>query len=218
MPSMVVTSCPSACTAKTVQDLTASPSSHTVHAPQLDVSHPTWVPVRLSCSRRKWTSSVRGSTPVVCETPLTVTVTACFISAPSLRKGRTVTRLAAVPRGLQEGCGKFKTRCGTGVAGPLLGFAVVPRCGRARMPGVRFPPGADEDLLRQTARDREDLAPGRRRRQDARPAGDADCGCAPRQGQAPVHAARRLRRLRRGGERREGARDRRQAPAEEVLQ
>ena len=76
MPSIVVTSPPSAWTASTVHDLIASPSSHTVQAPQFEVSHPTCVPVRFSCSRRKCTSSVRGSTPVVCETPFTEIVTA----------------------------------------------------------------------------------------------------------------------------------------------
>ena len=40
MPSMVLTSAPSACTARTVQLLTASPSRCTVHAPQLVVSQP----------------------------------------------------------------------------------------------------------------------------------------------------------------------------------
>jgi hypothetical protein len=40
IPSMVVTSQPSAWTAKTVQLFTASPSRWTVHAPQLLVSQP----------------------------------------------------------------------------------------------------------------------------------------------------------------------------------
>ena len=35
-----------------VQDLTAWPSTTTVQAPQLLVSQPTWVPVRLSTSRK----------------------------------------------------------------------------------------------------------------------------------------------------------------------
>ena len=83
MPSMVVTSRPSAWTASTVHDLTASPSSHTVHAPQFEVSQPTCVPVRFSCSRRKWTSSVRGSTSAVRGPPFTVMVTALFIEPSS---------------------------------------------------------------------------------------------------------------------------------------
>src|SRR5688572_9272601 len=69
---MVVTFEPSACTANTVHDLTLRPSSSTVHAPHWLVSHPTWVPVRLSCSRRKCTSSVRGSTCALRILPLMV--------------------------------------------------------------------------------------------------------------------------------------------------
>ena len=53
IPSMVVTCLPSACTVRTVHDLTDSPSRWTVQDPQEDVSHPTPVPVRPSCSRRK---------------------------------------------------------------------------------------------------------------------------------------------------------------------
>src|SRR6266478_1156533 len=51
-PSMVVTSEPDACTASTVHDLMALPSSRTVQAPQIEVSHPTCVPVRPRMSRR----------------------------------------------------------------------------------------------------------------------------------------------------------------------
>ena len=51
-PSIVVTSPPSACTARTVQLFTLCPSSSTVHAPQLLVSQPTTVPTLPSCSRR----------------------------------------------------------------------------------------------------------------------------------------------------------------------
>jgi hypothetical protein len=51
-PSMVSTSPPSAATVSTVQDFTVRPSSSTVHAPQFDVSQPTWVPVRPRTSRR----------------------------------------------------------------------------------------------------------------------------------------------------------------------
>src|SRR5919197_5843156 len=52
-PSIVVTDDPSACAARHVQDLTATPSSITVHAPHWLVSQPILVPVRLSVSRRK---------------------------------------------------------------------------------------------------------------------------------------------------------------------
>ena len=72
---MVVTDEPSACTANTVHDLALRPSMSTVHAPHWLVSQPTWVPVRLRCSRRKWTSSVRGSTCALRTLPLTVMAT-----------------------------------------------------------------------------------------------------------------------------------------------
>jgi hypothetical protein len=61
-PSTVVTRRPSAMTASTVQDLTGVSSSHTTHAPQLDVSQPQCEPVSPRSSRRKWMSSSRGST------------------------------------------------------------------------------------------------------------------------------------------------------------
>src|SRR3954462_12572426 len=57
-----------------VQDFTGSPSISTTHVPQLDVSQPQCVPVSPSASRRKCTSSRRGSTPSVCVCPLTDTV------------------------------------------------------------------------------------------------------------------------------------------------
>src|SRR5918995_371620 len=81
-PSTVVMLRPSTWTANKVHDFTGVPSSRTVHAPQLLVSQPTCVPVRPNAVRRKWTSSVRGSTSPDRSTPLTVTVT--FISS-SLR-------------------------------------------------------------------------------------------------------------------------------------
>ena len=52
MPSIVVTSCPSACTARTLHDFTLRPSRCTVQAPQLLVSHPTTVPTLPTTSRR----------------------------------------------------------------------------------------------------------------------------------------------------------------------
>jgi hypothetical protein len=44
-PSIVVTDCPSAVTAKSRQDRTGTPSSSTVHAPHTPCSQPTCVPV-----------------------------------------------------------------------------------------------------------------------------------------------------------------------------
>ena len=62
IPSMVLSSRPSAWTASIVHDLALSPSTWTVQAPQLLVSQPTCVPVSPRLSRRKWTSRRRGST------------------------------------------------------------------------------------------------------------------------------------------------------------
>src|SRR6185295_9473290 len=73
-PSMVVTSAPSAWTASIVHDFTAWPSTSTVHAPQREVSQPTWVPVSPQTSRRNWTSRSRGSTSRSVLVPLTRTV------------------------------------------------------------------------------------------------------------------------------------------------
>src|SRR6478736_424685 len=74
-PSIVVIEAPSACAASIVQDFTDSPSTSTVHAPQLDVSQPTFVPVSPHASRRYWTSRVRGSTSWSRPEPLTVIAT-----------------------------------------------------------------------------------------------------------------------------------------------
>ena len=51
-PSMVVTDAPSAWAARHVHDLTASPSTSTVHEPHWLVSQPILVPVSPSVSRR----------------------------------------------------------------------------------------------------------------------------------------------------------------------
>src|SRR6266498_683338 len=75
IPSIVVTSLPSTCTASRLHDLTDSPSTRTVHEPHDVVSHPTLVPVSPRVSRRKYTRSVRGSTSAWRATPLTVTDT-----------------------------------------------------------------------------------------------------------------------------------------------
>src|SRR5439155_5354456 len=79
-PSTVRTSRLSAWTARIVQDLTALPSRRIVHAPQLVVSQPMWVPVRLRFSRRKWTSRLRVSTVADRGAPFTVTWT--FMKGP----------------------------------------------------------------------------------------------------------------------------------------
>src|ERR1700754_5005200 len=99
MPSIVLTSAPSAWTASTVQLFTASPSRWTVHAPQLDVSQPTCVPVSPSVSRRKCTSRRRGSTSWSYCTPFTVIETRA-IQRLLLRRERDLdaSLLHAAPR------------------------------------------------------------------------------------------------------------------------
>src|SRR4051794_24008406 len=70
---MVLTSRPSAWTASIVHDFALSPSTWTVHAPQLLVSQPTCVPVSPKLSLRRWTSRRRGSTSASWASPLTLT-------------------------------------------------------------------------------------------------------------------------------------------------
>src|SRR3989442_8211279 len=70
---MVVTERPSAWTASIVHDLALSPSTRTVQAPQLLVSHPIWVPVSRKSSRSRWTSRSLGSTSASRVSPLTLT-------------------------------------------------------------------------------------------------------------------------------------------------
>ena len=71
-PSTVLISRPSTWTASIVQDLTALPSTSTVHAPQFVVSQPMWVPVSPSPCRIRWASSSRGSTSAIFFLPLIV--------------------------------------------------------------------------------------------------------------------------------------------------
>ena len=61
--------------ARVVHDLIGLPSISTTQAPQLDVSHPQWVPVNPGVSRMKCTSSVRGSTSRETSCPLIVIFT-----------------------------------------------------------------------------------------------------------------------------------------------
>src|SRR5207247_9822693 len=79
---MVVTLAPSICQTKTVQALTALPSTSTTQAPHCDVSQPTWVPVSRRFSRRNCTRSVRGSTSPVTALPFTVSATAVMALPP----------------------------------------------------------------------------------------------------------------------------------------
>jgi predicted ABC-type sugar transport system permease subunit len=75
IPSIVVTCAPSAWTARTVHDLTDSPSRRTVQAPHEVVSQPMFVPVRPRTSRRYCTSKSRGGTSCSEVVPFTVIVT-----------------------------------------------------------------------------------------------------------------------------------------------
>ena len=69
---------PSACTANSVQLLTERPSRSTVQAPQWLVSQPMCAPVSPISSRRKWISSMRGSTSASTALPLIVSLMCCF--------------------------------------------------------------------------------------------------------------------------------------------
>src|SRR5258708_17069676 len=71
-PPSVVSVPPSSIGDSKVQLLTASPLNRTTHVPHWLVSHPTWVPVRLSVSRSKSATSVAGSTSTVRDRPLSV--------------------------------------------------------------------------------------------------------------------------------------------------
>src|ERR671939_257467 len=72
MPLTVVISCPSACTARTVHDLTDSPSMWTVQAPQLVVLHPGCTPPIPRFSLRWCSKSNLGSTSATWAFPSTV--------------------------------------------------------------------------------------------------------------------------------------------------
>src|SRR5256885_15777501 len=90
---MVVTLAPSICQTKTVQALTALPSTSTTQAPHCDVSQPTWVPVSRRFSRRNWTRRVRGSTSPVTALPFTVIATADMGYLLGIRAKRPVFTL-----------------------------------------------------------------------------------------------------------------------------
>src|SRR6266851_8462036 len=98
-PSIVKILRPSACTAKSVQDLTASPSTWTTQAPHWLVSQPTCVPVRPSCSRSSCTKRVRPSTVADAGLPFTVRLTVFCMETSLLSRARTPNQPAgATPR------------------------------------------------------------------------------------------------------------------------
>ena len=80
---MVVTGCPTASSAKTLQEGTGWFPSITVHAPHAPRSQPILVPVRPRSSRSALASVVRGSTATRCRSPLTVS-SICTAPGPSL--------------------------------------------------------------------------------------------------------------------------------------
>src|ERR1700709_2224119 len=123
IPSIVAISAPSAWTARTVHDFTDSPSRWIVHAPQLDVSQPTWVPVRFRLSRSACTSSSRGSTSRSWSTPLTFrrTFTVALIPFP-LRSGSPgeAHHTPRERRDQQRKKGFARYLCGCGIASPSV--------------------------------------------------------------------------------------------------
>src|SRR3954471_3384223 len=94
---MVNTVDPDAWAASMVHDLTAWPSTSTTQAPHCDVSQPTWVPVRPSSSRRKWTSRVRSSTVLRTLRPFTTSSTS-DIFPPRCRRGAKPAPIVCVYR------------------------------------------------------------------------------------------------------------------------
>src|SRR5262249_27355075 len=147
MPSMVRISLPSACTAKTVHDLTDLPSRSTVHAPQWLVSQPICAPVRFNCSRRRWMRSVRGSTSASMALPFT------FIETCDLAIGISPGASGACARaGARERAGKHYARHFPAVldraAGVGGGRGDRLGGGHGLLHGGGVERGADEDLSR----------------------------------------------------------------------
>ena len=108
----------------------------TTQVPQLDVSQPQCVPVRPSSSRRKWTSSRRGSTSRVCSSPLTETV---------IRNSRLLSRAAgrrAIYRGAAQSTGGWAAQQGPAErpAMPPPSVATRPNSLPLHQDGVRVKP------------------------------------------------------------------------------
>src|SRR6478609_1480618 len=167
-PSTVRTSWPPAIAARTVHDLTGSPSSQVTQVPQLLVSQPQWVPVSPSSSRRKWTSSMRPSISRVTVSPLTLMVT-CISAVPSwvacLVTGHA--RLDALDRGAQRAPRQL-----IGEVAFVVGRAAVVGGGRAAFSGDRAGPGVEllgRLLAAQRLGDRGDAAGVRADRRQAHP-------------------------------------------------
>ena len=119
MPSTVSTSPPSAWTANTVQLLTERPSRSTVQAPQWLVSQPMCAPVRPISSRRKWISSMRGSTSASTALPFTVSLMCCFamLSLPRARVRAAIARRTMTPATcLRNSAGPRRSEAGSVIA------------------------------------------------------------------------------------------------------
>ena len=116
-----------------MHDLALSPSTWTVHAPQLLVSQPMCVPVSPKSSRRRWTSRRRGSTSASRASPLTVrwTVLGGHRALPPTRTPARARRRCAAP-------GRSSPRPSPACSRPARGR---PWPGRLVRPRPRRPPG-----------------------------------------------------------------------------
>ncbi len=92
---MVVTWAPATAATGSVQDLSATPSTCTVQAPQAETPQPNLVPVSLSASRNTQSKGVSGSISSVRTSPLTVSVMAMASPLESLVPRHTLARTAA---------------------------------------------------------------------------------------------------------------------------
>src|SRR2546428_9883543 len=125
-----------------VQDFTGVPSTSTVQAPQWVVSHPMWVPVSLSLSRKKCTRRSRGSTSALLFSPLTVTVIGWPTSSTS--PGALVGALQSALRKDPDDVAFVLD--GTAMVGSRLGGFPPP--GGRLLDGGAIPPSAPHGRLR----------------------------------------------------------------------
>src|ERR1700686_1040884 len=100
IPSIVSIRLPSACTAKIKHPRVILPSTNTEHAPQTPCSHPRWVPVSSSSSRRKSARCWRGlTTRRSCLPLITVSISSsyCIRRLPPEDTSRPIYRFRTVP-------------------------------------------------------------------------------------------------------------------------
>src|SRR5262249_17949269 len=143
-PSTVVISQLSALTVSIRQDLVATPSTRTVHAPQTPCSQPTCVPVSLRSWRRQSERSRRAGTVTVWTMPFTTRRTLKGLStSPVLGMGAPPCLLVGLVQGpLGEHPGQV----------PPVTRGRVDVVGRAHL-AHREPPGLGEVGLGQVAAD-----------------------------------------------------------------